>query len=312
MTHIDAHEHRSALDTVEGVVLDMDGVLWRGTETLPGVREFFAALATRDVPFVLATNNSGTGAAAYAERLRRHGIENVNENQVITSGTVTAEYLRSTYAQGARVHVLGSTALEDAIASAGFDVHRNVAAADVQHARPMDAAAAHGNATVVQLPKAGSPDAAVEVVVVGIDLELSYAKLALAAGLILAGAEFIGTNGDATLPTEKGFAPGTGSILAALRTATGRDPRLIGKPGPLMYASAARTLATRPETTLMIGDRIDTDIVGARRFGMQTALVLTGVTTAEEAQSGAVPTGPTYRDLLELRDAWFGTRQPAC
>ena len=307
MTLIDSNEHRSTLATVDGVVLDMDGVLWRGAEALPGVREFFAALANRGVPFVLATNNSGTGAAAYAERLRRHGVPNVEEHHVITSGTVTAEYLRSTYAQGARVHVLGSKALGDVISSAGFLVSGDVATTGVQRAPPIGDAEADGDVPVVHPTMASSPEAAADVVVVGIDLDLTYAKLALAASLILAGAEFIGTNGDATLPTETGFAPGTGSILAALRTATGRDPRLMGKPGPQMYASAARALATRPERTLMIGDRIDTDIVGARRFGMQTALVLTGVTTAEEAQRGAVHTGPTYRDLLDLLDVWFGT-----
>lgn len=320
MTRADSSDRRSALAAVQGVVLDMDGVLWRGTEALPGVPEFFAALASRGVPFALATNNSGASTAAYVELLRGHGVPDVDERHVITSATVTTEYLCSTYARGARVHVLGSQALADVIASAGFLVSTGVssgvssgassgmaALSETRATRVPAAAAVHGRVPAVPADTAGSPALAVAAVVVGIDLDLTYAKLARAAELIHAGADFIGTNGDPSLPTETGSAPGTGSILAALRAATGRDPRLIGKPGPLMFASAARTLSARPEHTLMVGDRLDTDIVGARRFGMQTALVLTGVTTAEDAQHSTVPTGPTYRDLRELLEVRFGT-----
>lgn len=316
MTRADSSDRRSALAAVQGVVLDMDGVLWRGTEALPGVPEFFAALASRGVPFALATNNSGASTAAYVERLRGHGVPDVDERHVITSATVTTEYLCSTYARGARVHVLGSQALADVIASAGFLVSTGAssgassgvaALSETRATRVPAAAAAHGRLPAVPADTVRSPAFAAAAVVVGIDLDLTYAKLARAAELIHAGADFIGTNGDPSLPTETGSAPGTGSILAALRAATGRDPRLIGKPGPLMFASAARTLSARPEHTLMVGDRLDTDIVGARRFGMQTALVLTGVTTTEDAQHSTVPTGPTYRDLRELLEVWFGT-----
>lgn len=266
------------LAAIEGVVLDMDGVVWRGTQALPGAAAFFGRLREEGVPFVLATNNSGTSCAAYAERLQDLGIVGVRPEQVVTSGTVTADVMAAEFAPGTPVHVLGSDALAEALASAGFP----------------SAPAAPASATAFDA----------EVVVVGIDLELTYDKLERAAALILAGAAFLGTNGDVALPTERGLAPGTGSILAALQAATGKVPRLMGKPEPHMYASAARRLGADPARTLMIGDRLDTDILGASRYGMRTALVLSGVETAASAAASELVADGTYRDLADLLEAW--------
>ena len=262
------------LSAIDAVVSDMDGVLWRGAEVLPGVAELFGRLRQRSIPFVLATNNSGKEAEAYAERLRGLGLTGVTADDVVTSGSVTAEFLASEYPAGTAVHVLGSAALTAVLARAGFVVEEPGTSLDV------------------------------DVVVAGIDLEFTYAKLARAMDHLVAGAAFYGTNGDVSLPTAQGLAPGAGSILAALAAASGRKPTVMGKPEPYAFESAVRRLGALPERTLMIGDRLDTDIIGAQRFGMPAALVLTGVETAESAATAGFPTEATFGDLTALSSAW--------
>src|SRR5690606_8013921 len=127
-----------------------------------------------------------------------------------------------------------------------------------------------------------------EVVVASMDRELSYEKLAAAMAAILEGADFIGTNGDPTPPTVGGALPGSGSVIAALEVATGQQAKLMGKPQAPMFAHALEVLGTAPGRTLMIGDRLDTDIVGAQRAGLRTALVLTGSTSPAEAATSQV------------------------
>src|SRR5690606_6649526 len=178
-----AYQQTLDLTAIDAVVSDMDGVLWRGAEVLPGVAELFGRLRQRGVPFVLATNNSGKEAEAYAERLRGLGLTGVTADDVVTSGSVTAEFLAARYRAGTVVHVLGSAALVAVLTGAGFVVEEPGASLDV------------------------------EVVVAGIDLEFSYAKLARAMDHLVAGAAFYGTNGDVSLPTARGLAPGAGSVL---------------------------------------------------------------------------------------------------
>lgn len=249
----------------------MDGVLWRGAEVLPGVPEFFARLRRLGIPFAFATNNSGKLPEAYAARLREIGVEAAAASQVVTSGAVTAEVLADEYPPGTLVHVLGSPALVQVLRGAGFAV----------------TGAASGFAASGAASSGASTSGQVAAVVVGIDLELTYDKLAAAARHIAEGAAFYGTNGDVSLPTAVGMAPGTGSILAALEAATGVAPVVMGKPERHMYASASERLGADPERTLMIGDRLDTDILGAKRCGMPTALVLTGVEGAAAAAGAA-------------------------
>jgi 4-nitrophenyl phosphatase len=129
------------------------------------------------------------------------------------------------------------------------------------------------------------------VVVAGLDWDLTYAKLKRASYLIRRGADFIGTNPDTTYPAPEGPVPGTGSMLAALRAATGRVPVVIGKPYPPMYEAALKVLGTPASQTLMIGDRIDTDISGAMPLGLRTALVLTGISTRADLADGIHPDG---------------------
>ncbi len=258
--------------TIRAVIMDMDGVLWRGTQVLPGAPALFSFLHGRGLPFALATNNSSRAPSDYVEKLAALAIGTVEPEQIITSGTAAVRYLRSRFEHGTSVHVLGGDGLRALIGSAGFRL-----------------VGMEGEA---------------EVVVAGIDFDLTYAKLKRAALLIRAGAEFIGTNADATFPMPDGLAPGAGSLLAALQTATSRQPRIMGKPAAPMFEAALEIVSAPPASTLMIGDRLDTDIAGAGALGLRTALVLTGVATADDLEESAFLPDAVYADLPSLLRDW--------
>lgn len=256
--------------SVDGVISDMDGVLWRGEMALPGMAELFALLRRRGVPFVLATNNSGKSEAEYVEKLARLGAGGIAEREIVTSRTATAAYIGSHYPAGTRVYVVGTPGLAAAIAARGMVI----------------------------------ADSEVELVVSGIDMAFSYEKLKRASLLIRAGAGYIATNTDASLPTTEGLLPGSGTIVAAIETATGVKAQVMGKPQAAMFEAALGVLGTAPKRTIMLGDRLNTDIEGAQRVGIRGVLVLTGVVTADEvAGSGVVPDA-VYAGLPELIAAW--------
>lgn len=256
--------------TISAVISDMDGVLWRGDTPLPGLTGLFELLCQRAIPFVLATNNSAKTRADYVHKLAQMGVGQIPETRIITSGTATVDYLRPLYPHGARVHVLGGEGLRQTLSNAG---HHLV-------------------------------DESAEVVAVGVDFDLTYDKLRRATRLILNGALFIGTNPDVTYPMADGLSPGAGSIIAALSAATQTQPIIIGKPQRPMFESALRLLGTLPQNTLMIGDRLSTDIWGAQVVGLQTALVLTGITIREELVNAAPPPDDVFDDLPALVAAW--------
>ena len=257
------------LSSITGVIMDMDGVLWRGTQPLPGVTAFFDFLRQRGLDFVLASNNSSRTPAEYVAKLAGFGIKGANERQIVTSGTATVDYLREHYPAGSAVYVVGMDGLRAMISAAGFQIADEA-----------------------------------KIVVAGIDFELTYATLKHATYLIRAGADFIGTNGDTTFPLPDGLAPGSGSILAAIETATDVTPTVIGKPHPPMYAAALHVLGTTAESTLMIGDRLNTDIEGAQKAGLPAALVLTGVTSRETLAASSIKPDGVYDDLPALMAAW--------
>lgn len=257
------------LSTIRGVVMDMDGVLWRGDQILPGVAAFFDFLRTRQLPFVLASNNSSKTPADYVAKLGGMGVSGVSAHQVVTSGTTTADYLQTHYPAGSAVHVLGGDGLRALVGGAGFVL---------------------------------SDEA--NIVVVGVDFNLTYDKLKRANYLLRAGADFIGTNDDATFPVADGLAPGAGSILAALKTASDRQPTIMGKPNQPMYDAALHVMGTERGETLMIGDRLNTDIQGAQAAGLLGALVLTGVATRESLLTSPVVPDGVFDDLPALMAAW--------
>lgn len=254
---------------LRGVISDLDGVLWRGSETLPHAPEFFAFLRAQGIGYALATNNSMNTVAAYVEKLAHAGIV-AGRAQIITSAVATAQYIARHYAPGTPVYVVGEAGIREALAERGF---------------PEDPAHA-------------------QIVVVGLDLDVTYEKLKRAALLIRAGADFIGTNGDRTFPLPEGLVPGNGSLLAAVQAATDRAPVLIGKPEAAMFDVAREVLGTQPEQTLALGDRLDTDILGGQRAGLPTALVLTGITTAGEARASSIRADGVFADLAALQAAW--------
>ena len=249
---------RPRLDFVDCVLIDMDGVLYTGTDVLPGARELFEKLHLRGLKYSLVTNNATLTPAQYVEKLAGMGIQ-VPESTVFTSSLATSLYLRQIEPEGAPVYVIGESGLREALAGAGFWIDEN---------RP-------------------------KYVCVGLDRHLTYERLAAATLAIRAGAGFIATNPDTTLPTERGIVPGVGSILAALVAATGVHPRVIGKPEPDMFNICVDLPGVSKERTLVIGDRLETDIAAGANAGLFTTLVLTGISTL-----GEVADSPYQPDLI--------------
>ena len=251
---------------IKAVISDMDGVLWRGTVPLPGMDGFFDLLFSRGIDFVLATNNSRSTPLDYVRKLAGMGVDGIEPRHIVTSGTATISYLQAQYAPDTPIFAVGGDGLKQLIVRAGFQLVDSGAAA----------------------------------VVCGIDFDLTYGKLRAATLQIRAGADFIGTNPDSSFPSPEGLVPGAGSILALLEAASGRAPTVIGKPQRGMFEAALRQLGTLPEETLMIGDRINTDISGAQALGMPTALVLTGVESRESLADSHVQPDYVYAGLPEL------------
>jgi 4-nitrophenyl phosphatase len=253
------------MDVPRGVVLDLDGVVYRGTVLLPGAARFLAWLREREIPFAFLTNNSTRSPREYVEHLRRLGVA-AEEAQVVTSALCAAALLRS-WGLAGPVLVVGGAGLREAVQEAGFEL-------------------------------TDGPEA--EAVVVGLDVDLTYARLRAACAAIRRGARLVATNLDPVLPVEGELWPGAGALVAAIRTATGREPVVVGKPEAYPFQMTLERLGTRPEDTLMVGDQIATDVVGAARLGMRTALVLTGVTSRDDLRNGPVQPDLVAADLEEL------------
>lgn len=250
----------------------MDGVLWRGDTPMPGLVEFFAALRAADIGFILATNNATKTAAMYTARLAGFGVD-VPPEQILTSAEATAGYLAGRFAIDQPAYVVGAFGLREAIAAKGY---RFLTPADV---------------------RAG---AAAAFVVVGLSPQLTYEELAMASLLVHNGAPFIGTNPDPTFPSEIGPLPGAGAIIAVVATATGVQPTLIGKPGPIIFREAVKRLGGDAAGVAMVGDRLSTDIAGAQAAGLRSILVLTGISTRAEAENGPIRPDYIFADITEL------------
>ncbi|NPA91344.1 MAG: HAD-IIA family hydrolase [Chloroflexi bacterium] len=258
------------LSRIRAVLLDVDGVLYRGQTILPGAREFMACLQARGMPFAYVTNNSTLTAQAYAARLQERGFP-ASPQQVIGSSEATAYILQQRFPQRPPVLAVGESGVIETLRAYGFPLTDRAEEA--------------------------------QVVVAGMDRGITYGKLAEATYAIRGGAAFYGTNPDRTYPTERGLAPGAGSILAALTAATDQEPVVVGKPEAPIFRLALERVRATPDEVVMIGDRVDTDVEGAKRLGMRAILVLTGVTSAPP------PPGPHAPDLVipDLRSLlpWF-------
>lgn len=253
---------------LDGLVLDMDGVLWHGSKPSPGLVEFFGIVRLRNIRYVLATNNSSRTVGQYVEKLASMGVE-VSPEEVITSSCATADYLLTVAKPGAKVFVVGGIGLVTALESRGF-----------------------------QLGVDGA-----EYVVVGLDRSFTYRKMAQALELIQKGARYIGTNSDLTFPTADAVQPGAGAILAGISAASGVEPLIVGKPQPLMFEMALARLDTRPERTAMVGDRLETDIQGGLSAGLRTILVLSGITDEGLLAHSSIRPDWVFEDLWALTAA---------
>ncbi len=266
------------------VAFDLDGVIWRGGEVLPGVGEALEDVLRRGLTLRYVSNNSTAHRRTVSARLAALGLP-AGEERVLTSAFVTGRWLRARLPAGAPIMVVGETGLLEELTEAGFAPF--CAAEWRAEAVPPGGAALSEGAVPPggAAPPAGTapPDHSVPpAVVVGMDRSFDFKVLAAAQAAIRAGALFVATNRDATFPTPEGELPGAGAIVAAVATAGEAEPVVMGKPGMGMAEVLVSTTGIAAADTLFVGDRISTDIVMGNSAGMTTVLVLTGVTTPHE------------------------------
>ncbi|QEO09117.1 HAD-IIA family hydrolase [Protaetiibacter larvae] len=233
---------------IESWLTDMDGVLVHENNPLPGAPELIRSWVEAATPFLVLTNNSIFTPRDLAARLRASGLE-VPEERIWTSALATAEFCKSQI-PGGSAFVIGEAGLTTALHEAGFVM----------------------------------TETAPDFVVVGETRNYSFEAITKAIRLINDGARFIATNPDATGPSADGVLPATGAIAALITKATGKDPYIVGKPNPMMFRSAMNKIGAHSETTAMIGDRMDTDIVAGIEAGLHTVLVLTGISDQTEIE----------------------------
>lgn len=236
----------------EAVILDVDGTIVRGDDLISGADEGIRRIDATESSRLLFSNNPTRGSVHYGDRLGAHGIA-VDPELVLTCATVTAEYLSTHHIEDA-LYLLGEDRLETILERAGLSVTREPAAADV--------------------------------VLGSIDREFTYEKLRQALVALEREVPFYGTDPDVTIPAATGTVPGSGAMLAAMAAVSGRDPdAILGKPSAIAAKAAMDRLETTPERTLIVGDRLNTDIAMGNQAGMDTAVVLTGVTSQDDLDS---------------------------
>jgi NagD protein len=238
-------EHLAAATRPKSVLSDMDGVLVRGRTIVPGAREFLERLEAEGRQFLLLTNNSMYPPAILRHRLSRSGLD-VPVERIHTSALATAQFLHQQRPHGT-AYVIGEDGLFEALEDVGYTFTEQ------------------------------EPD----YVVLGETQEYSFERITRAIRLIASGARFIATNPDVSGPSEEGLVPAAGAVAALIERAIGVTPYYIGKPNPLMIRTALRRIGEHSEHAIMIGDRMDTDILIGIESGLETVLVLTGVTTRE-------------------------------
>lgn len=255
-------------DEFDGLLVDLDGVVWIGRELVPGAAETLRALNARDKEIVFVTNNPGRPPATYADRLRQAGIP-LADDLVVTAGVVTARLAAERVGAGAGAFVSGAPGLKEAAREAGLellggDAGREAAAVLVSGHRDFD-----------------------------------YEELLTATLALQGGASLFATSRDPTLPMPGGAWPGTGAILAAVETASGARAEIGGKPERHLFEQA-RALIPNAERVAMVGDRLASDIEGGRRAGLTTILVLSGASSREQAEAADPPPDHVIDDLSGL------------
>jgi NagD protein len=251
---------------IDSWLMDMDGVLVREEHPIPGAEQFITRLQERAIPFLVLTNNSIYSRRDLAARLRASGLD-VPEEAIWTSALATAGFLED-QRPGGSAFVIGESGVTTALHQAGYTLTER------------------------------SPD----YVVLGETRTYSFERITRGIRLILGGARFIATNPDTTGPSPDGVLPATGSVAALISRATGVAPYFVGKPNPLMIRSALNAIDAHSESTAMIGDRMDTDIVAGLEAGLETVLVLTGVTAREDTERHPYRPSRIVDSIAELID----------
>lgn len=244
----------------------MDGVVYRGKHIIPGAKEFVSRMIETDTKFLFLTNNSEQTPIDLMRKLEDMGIHGLTENNFITSAMATADFLKS-QKPGGTAYVIGGAGMANELYNAGFSLTDN------------------------------KPD----YVVVGKTSSFNFEMLRKAVHFINNGAKFIGTNPDVVDPMEGGGSePACGSILASIEIATGKKPYVVGKPNPLMMISALKKIGTHADNTIMIGDRMDTDMLAGLEAGMTTCLVLSGVSSLESIENFPYKPNHIFNNIGEI------------
>ena len=249
----------------EGYLIDLDGTMFRGTDEIQGAKEFVDELNKRHIPHLFLTNNSSRTLEQTAEKLRGFGIE-AQVEQVITASLATAAFIKEKLTSR-RAFVVGQTGLISALEEAGIEL----------------------------------TDQEAEIVVMGIDRNVTYEKITRAALNAQKGAYLLATNPDIKVPTERGFTPGNGAFVELVSHVSGKKPTHVGKPQPFMMEFALQKLGIPREKTIMVGDNYETDIMAGIQSGLDTLHVQTGVTSEEELAK--YPKQPTYS--VRTLNEWF-------
>lgn len=241
-------------ENIRALILDMDGVLWRSDSPIGDLTVIFNAIEARGLETVFATNNGTRTPREYVKRMNGFGIK-VEAKQIITSSLVLAHMLGEKFPQGGSVFAVGESGLIEALND------KNFVALSLEEAEKAQAVA------------------------IGMDRHLTVRKFSEAALLVQRGVPFYATNPDRTFPTPRGKIPGAGSWISVISTATGICPIYAGKPSPALIELACRRLGLPKEQVLVVGDRLDTDIAAGQSAGCPVALVLSGVSSRDEAEA---------------------------
>lgn len=239
---------------IKALILDMDGVIWKSDAPIGDLPAIFKRIRERGLKFVFATNNGTKTPEEYQRKLADLGVE-TEAAQVVTSAMGIAFLLAQKHPRGTKIFMIGEEGIRSALEEKGFEI----------------------------LGVDGASEA--EAVVMGIDRGINFQKIAEATLLVRAGRPFYTTNTDRTFPTPRGEIPGSGAWLSIITTATGIQPTVAGKPFPYLMELSLERLGTRKEETLVVGDRLETDIAAGQSVGCPTALLLSGVSTKQEADA---------------------------
>ncbi|MCS7202161.1 MAG: HAD-IIA family hydrolase [Dictyoglomus sp.] len=252
------------LRNIKGFLIDLDGCIYRGNNLLPSAKEFIDFLHRKTIRILFVTNNSTHLPIDYCQKLRNMGIE-VNEEEFLTSGIATAIYLKKWKKKG-KAYVIGEDALKEAIMKIDWEIS----------------------------------DEDVDAVVVGLDRNFTFDKLKRANHLIRNGARFIATNPDKTFPQENTIEPGAGSLVSAISSASQKRPIIIGKPSPYIGKIALSKLGLSSSEIIVLGDRIDTDVLFAKRLKSISFLVLTGVSSKNDLKKTKIKPDFVFKNLSEI------------